>query len=86
VTADGVKKGDILHVRVTAKTSKGKTLTIVAFSHTVTSVKSGVTRFTMTLSLTRAHMIRADVKAKDTLTFHLKDGTLSISAPYVKKS
>jgi hypothetical protein len=86
VTARGVKTGDMLDVRVTATTSKGKTVTIVSFSQKATSVTSGVAKFSLKLSLAKVHLIRADVSAHDTLTFHLKDGTLSISAAFVKKS
>ncbi len=86
VTAKGVKKGDRLAVRVTAMTSKGKTITIASFTQTVGSVTGGSAKFTFKLNAAKAHLIRTDVNAHDTLTFHLKDGTLSISAAYVKKS
>ena len=86
VTANGVKKGDVLNIRVTALTSKGKTLTIASFSRTVAAVTNGIAKLSFKLSMAKTHSIRTDVQAHDTLTLHIKDGSLSVSAAYVKKS
>ena len=82
----GVKVGDTVHIRITAKTSAGKVTTIATFIHTITRLTSGSARLAFRLTLTEIHTIRRDATAGDKLVFHLRDGTRTVSALLVKKA
>ena len=83
VTATGVKKGDKLHAWITARKGTSKAVTIASTLVTV-STSTGRISFSVPLTLAKAHTIRTDVKAGDTLKFHLRDGLTRLSAAYVK--
>ncbi len=84
VIAHGVKKGDRLLATIAFRTAKGKVTRIVSHSMTITVVKSGMASFAFKLTTAEAHAIRAALKAGDSLSFHLRDGSARITAPYVK--
>jgi hypothetical protein len=84
VSLTGVKKGDKIHMWVTARKGTAKAVTIDSI-HTTVGTSTGKFSFSLALSGAKAMRIRDLVAAGNTLTFHLKDGTVkSLSAPYTK--
>jgi hypothetical protein len=83
VTSRGVKKGDKLHVWMSARKGTGK-MTVIASVQVTVTTSSGKATFSFGLTRAQAMRIKALIAAGDTLTFHLTDGLKSTSAKYVK--
>jgi hypothetical protein len=84
VIAHGIKKGDRVLATIAFRKAKGKLTRVVSHLMTITVVKSGTASFAFKLTTAEAHAVRAAITAGDNLSFHLRDGSARISAPYVK--
>lgn len=83
VAGGGVKKGDKLHVWISARKGTGK-ITVIASVRATVRTSTGKFSFSFGLSRAQAKRIKALVAAGDTLSFHLTDVLKGTSANYVK--
>ena len=84
VSLTGVKKGDAIHMWVSARKGTGKAVTIISTRTTVATSTSKLS-FSLMLNRARTHRIRDLLKAGEALTFHSTDGSRTLTTLYVKR-